>query len=272
MAVRKSTKYIVIHCSATRPNMDVGAKEIDSWHRANGWNGIGYHYVIRRNGKIEKGRQENLVGSHVAGHNSNSVGVCLVGGIAATGKGWPPENNFTDAQWDSLRDLLNELTARYPSATILGHRDFPRVNKACPSFDARAWARQNGFRPAPSMKSGVSQAFGGLVGGEIVGSQTRAVGESLSENSDSIAEALGTAQSHIAEAAQYLTYAGYALKIIGFAIALYGLYRLGVMAWRWWRGEQDYGAPEVEEGYGDMNPEAVAAYVSRIQKQKKRGR
>lgn len=273
MQQRRTTKYIVLHCSATRPNQDVGVKEIRDWHvRGNGWSDVGYHYVIRRSGKIEKGRDENQIGSHVAGHNSNTIGVCLVGGIAATGKGWPPENNFTPAQWDALGNLLSDLTRRYPGASILGHRDFPGVNKACPSFDARAWAKANGFRPAPLMRAGVPQAFGGLVGGEVIGGQTEQAGHSLAENAEPISEMLGMAHEQVSQFAYYVSWGGFALKVIGFLIAAYGAYRMGVMAWRWWRGEQDFGAPEQPEetGYGEMNPQAVAAYVNRIQKSKKR--
>ena len=145
---RRRTMHIVIHCSATRRHMDIGAKEIRDWHvRGDGWADIGYHLVIRRDGTVEKGRALDAIGAHVAGHNATSVGVCLVGGLGE-GKGWPPENNFTRAQWTALKTVVADLLARYPEAKVLGHRDFPKVNKACPSFDAKAWARANGFPAA----------------------------------------------------------------------------------------------------------------------------
>lgn len=140
---RTKTDWIVIHCAATRPSMDVGAKEIRSWHKAKGWRDIGYHFVIRRDGRVEKGRGVAEIGSHVQGHNHNSVGVCLVGGVADDTLG--PQNNFTRAQWVSLKKLVGELVQQYPQAKVLGHRDFPKVNKACPSFDAKQWAAQNNF-------------------------------------------------------------------------------------------------------------------------------
>jgi len=143
MEVRKSTKYLVVHCSATRPSQDIGVKEIRQWHKNQGWQDIGYHYVIRRDGKVERGRAENLVGSHVAGRNSNSVGVCMVGGVSQ--KDIKPENNFTPAQFASLKTLLKMLADKYKSAVVLGHRDFPKVSKACPSFDAIAWAKKEGL-------------------------------------------------------------------------------------------------------------------------------
>jgi N-acetylmuramoyl-L-alanine amidase len=140
---RKSTNSIVIHCSATRAVQDVGAADIRKWHKAQGWADIGYHYVIRRNGKLERGRAENLVGSHVKGHNATSIGICLVGGL--NDKTWKPENNYTPAQWTTLKKLISDLLKKYPKAKVLGHRDFPKVNKACPCFNAREWARQNKF-------------------------------------------------------------------------------------------------------------------------------
>jgi len=144
---RKSTQHIVIHCSATRPSQDVGVADIRKWHKAKGWADIGYHFVIKRNGAIQKGRPVDAIGAHVAGFNATSVGVCMVGGVAE--KNFTrAENNFTPAQWRSLRKLVAELVAKYPKAAVRGHRDFPKVAKACPSFDAIEWARRNGFPAA----------------------------------------------------------------------------------------------------------------------------
>lgn len=138
-AVRKKTDFIAVHCSATRPNMDIGAKEIRKWHvEGNGWEDIGYHFVIRRDGRVEKGRAENLVGSHVKGFNAVSIGICLIGGSKQDDP-FKAENNFTKPQFAALKKLLGELKTRYPNATIQGHRDFPNVAKACPSFDVKAW-------------------------------------------------------------------------------------------------------------------------------------
>lgn len=144
MTARKSTKHIVLHCSATRPNMDIGVKDIRRWHQAKGWDDVGYHYVLRRNGRVEKGRPEQDVGAHVARYNAASIGICLVGGVNQNDF-TKPENNFTAEQWAALRDLLAVLIRKYPDAKVLGHRDFPGVSKACPCFDARQWAQKNGF-------------------------------------------------------------------------------------------------------------------------------
>jgi N-acetyl-anhydromuramyl-L-alanine amidase AmpD len=140
MTKRARTDMIVIHCAATPPTMDIGAKEIRLWHtRDNGWRDIGYHSVIRRNGEIEKGRDYHYTGAHVAGHNHNSVGICMVGGVDSKGK---PENNFTPEQWESLKREINWILTLFPSCSIIGHRDLD-PGKACPSFDVDEWMKNN---------------------------------------------------------------------------------------------------------------------------------
>lgn len=141
---RKRTNWIVIHCSATRAIQDVGAADIRRWHKAQGWADIGYAFVIRRNGKVETGRSVDAIGSHVKGHNHDSLGICLVGGL--NNETYKPEDNYTAAQWAALIRLLTTLTKKYPAAKVLGHRDFPNVQKACPCFNAKAWAKKNGFK------------------------------------------------------------------------------------------------------------------------------
>lgn len=145
---RTATDLLVVHCSATRPTQDIGVRDITQWHIQRGFDTVGYHYVIRRNGEVERGRPENAVGAHVRGHNANSIGICLAGGVDADGK---PANNFTAAQFVALHQLLDELRKRYPDARVLGHRDLsPDLNgdgvispnefiKACPSFDVATW-------------------------------------------------------------------------------------------------------------------------------------
>lgn len=131
---RQSTDAIFVHCSATKASQDVGVREIRQWHKEQGWLDVGYHYIIRRDGTVEAGRDEGSVGSHARGYNSTSVGVCLVGGIDAKGK---PEANFTEAQMTALRSLLVTLMAKYPNAKLMAHHDV--APKACPSFNLRKW-------------------------------------------------------------------------------------------------------------------------------------
>lgn len=129
---------IIIHCAATKPTMDIGAKEIEQWHRARGFFGIGYHYVIRRDGTIETGRPLEKAGAHAEGHNADSIGICMAGGIDNKGK---PQNNFTDAQWASLKSLTLGLVHQYKGLRIIGHNEVS--NKACPSFSVPKWLKNN---------------------------------------------------------------------------------------------------------------------------------
>lgn len=139
MKRRAKTDKIIIHCSATRDNMDIGVKDIRAWHIDRGWSDVGYHFVIRRDGTVEEGRDVKVVGAHAVPWNSRSVGVCLVGGVDENGQ---PENNFTKRQFESLRGLVNRLLVDYPASDVIGHRDVPGVAKACPSFDVRRWYEQ----------------------------------------------------------------------------------------------------------------------------------
>lgn len=142
MPLRKTTRHIVIHCAATKPQMDIGATEIRRWHKDKGWADIGYHWVIRRDGTLERGRPESDVGAHEPKRNADSVAICLVGGINDAGK---PENNFTSAQFVTLYNLLKDILKRYPNAPVSGH-NYWQPGRACPSFNWRLWATKNQFK------------------------------------------------------------------------------------------------------------------------------
>lgn len=142
---------IIIHCSATKEGEDITAGEIDSWHKARGWSMIGYHRVIRLNGAIEGGRPFFRRGAHVAGNNTNTIGICLIGGLDSTGK---PKNTFTHEQFSSLLlEIINIKTLCPNITSIKGHRDYsPDLNgdglitrnewiKECPCFDVNKWLR-----------------------------------------------------------------------------------------------------------------------------------
>ena len=126
--------YIVIHCAATKPSMDVPIERVKKWHLDRGWSDIGYHYYITRDGEIHKGRKLSTIGAHVRGYNSKSIGICYEGGIDESGE---PEDNRTKAQKKSLLTVVQILKFVFSGAIVQGHRDFPNVNKACPSFDAK---------------------------------------------------------------------------------------------------------------------------------------
>lgn len=131
-ATSRTINKLFVHCAATKEGVDVTTDTIKKWHLARGFNDIGYHYVIYRDGSIHKGRTENTVGAHVSGQNSNSIGICYVGGLDSKGN---PKDTRTAAQRDTMLALLRALKTRYPNAVIYGHRDY--ANKACPCFDAK---------------------------------------------------------------------------------------------------------------------------------------
>ena len=129
----RTITLIVVHCSAVRPDQSSSAAQIDTWHRERGWKlGIGYHYVVRRDGTIEPGRPEEQIGAHCLNHNAHSIGICYEGGLDIRGQ---PADTRTAEQKQAMRQLLEELHGRYPRALIVGHHDL-NPGKPCPCYDA----------------------------------------------------------------------------------------------------------------------------------------
>lgn len=123
--MREISKFIV-HCSDTPDDREVTAADVRYWHvKHRGWSDIGYHYVIRRDGSIEFGRPLERIGAHVKGHNTGSVGVCMIG-----------STNFTDEQFSALKSLYALFKVTFPDIKPYGHKDFSKV-KTCPNFDVR---------------------------------------------------------------------------------------------------------------------------------------
>ena len=120
--------------SKKKDNLNLSAIDIHKMHLGFGWDGIGYHKIIKRSGVIENGRPEYWVGAHVKGKNKFSLGVCLIG-----------RKKFTKKQFDSLEKLLRKWKSSYPTAKIVGHRDTGNTKKTCPNFDVITWS-QNIFK------------------------------------------------------------------------------------------------------------------------------
>ncbi len=133
---------IILHCAATPEGRDFTVGDIDRWHRQRKFDGIGYHYVIYRDGSVHKGRAVERRGAHCTGHNAHSIGVCYIGGCAADGK--TPKDTRTPAQRASLEKLVKELLRQYPGATVHGHNEF--ANKGCPSFNVKTWLTKVGIK------------------------------------------------------------------------------------------------------------------------------
>lgn len=125
---------IIFHCTATPEGREVSVAEITAWHKARGFATIGYHYVVHLDGTVEAGRAEAQAGAHVAGHNTGTLGVVYVGGVAKDGK--TPKDTRTPAQKAALIAVRDALGAKYPITKVSGHRDY--AAKACPSFDVHS--------------------------------------------------------------------------------------------------------------------------------------
>lgn len=128
MLNNENIKLIVVHCSDTDDNKKLSAVDLHKMHLKFGWDGIGYHKIINRSGKIENGRPEYWVGAHVKGKNDISLGVCLIG-----------KHKFTKNQYTSLERVLRNWKSLYPKANIVGHRDTGNTQKTCPNFDVKTW-------------------------------------------------------------------------------------------------------------------------------------
>ena len=132
MLKKEDIKFLIIHCSDTGDSNNINASAIHKMHLDFGWDGIGYHKVILRSGRVEDGRPEFWIGAHVKGKNKQSLGVCLIG-----------TNKFTRNQFLSLKNVLLRWKKKYPNAEIIGHRDAIKTKKTCPNFDVRSWCKEN---------------------------------------------------------------------------------------------------------------------------------
>ena len=156
----REINLIVIHCSGTRVDKDVTAKDIDAYHRTLGYSCAGYHYYIRKDGSINTMRPEQRIGAHALGYNKNSIGVCYEGGLDENSR---PADTRTLKQQIAMHLLVYNLLLKYPKARVVGHRDLsPDLNhdgiiapyervKQCPCFDAIPELEH--FRPSPSVKN-----------------------------------------------------------------------------------------------------------------------
>jgi N-acetylmuramoyl-L-alanine amidase len=122
-------KYLTIHCAATPEGRDVKAATITQWDKDK-FGQTSYHWVIELDGSMHRTLQDTQRGAHVGGNNTGNIGICYVGGVDAKMK---PKDT---------RTVIRTYQERYPGIVIRGHRDWPKVSKACPSFDVAAWIKE----------------------------------------------------------------------------------------------------------------------------------
>jgi N-acetylmuramoyl-L-alanine amidase len=128
----RAINKVIIHCSATPEGRYHDVDDIRRWHLARGWSDIGYHYVILLDGTIQAGRPVRRSGAHCRGQNSQSIGICYIGGTDALNS---PKDTRTPEQRSSLKTLVSNLKRLHGHFTVHGHNEYS--SKACPSFDVR---------------------------------------------------------------------------------------------------------------------------------------
>lgn len=133
--IKRKINLIVVHCSATRCNSTYTVQQLYHDHvEVNHWRYIGYHYYIRKDGRVEETRPLERMGAHAKGYNAHSVGICYEGGLDEHGC---PADTRTPEQVAAMARLIVQLHQQIPDIDqIIGHRDLPGVQKACPCFDA----------------------------------------------------------------------------------------------------------------------------------------
>ena len=121
MDKRSFTEQIVCHHSGVTVLQTV--ETIHNYHKnTNGWSGIGYHFYVRKNGKVYRGRPENTVGAHCVGANYNSIGICFEGNF--------DKEKMGDAQVKAGQELVAYLKKKYGISKVKKHNDFG--NTDCP--------------------------------------------------------------------------------------------------------------------------------------------
>lgn len=201
-SARHPVREIIVHCAATRPDWMQGrpladkVAELRLWHtRDRGWRDIGYHWIIDRNGDVMPGRPETVVGAHVQGRNSGTIGICLIGGHGSS------ENDrfaqhFTPEQDGALRNLIEAIGRRSAITRVSGHNEF--AAKACPGFNVPRWLAGRPDRGLVESRT--------MQGGAVAGVGT-----------------IGTAASEMAAEVQPLTAYADTLKWVFLALALAGI-------------------------------------------------
>ncbi len=133
----RKIKYIVLHCTATPQSATV--ESIKRYWRENlGWKNPGYHHIISADGTITDLLPIQELANGVAGYNSNSIHISYIGGVDEKGR---PFDNRTAKQFLSQLQLVHKYIDLFPEAVIAGHKDFPMVQKACPSFEVTVWLK-----------------------------------------------------------------------------------------------------------------------------------
>lgn len=137
LSKRKSTTRIILHHAAAE---SCDAATIHQWHLNKGWSGIGYHFVVRKNGSIERGRPEDTVGAHALNNNSDSIGICFEGNFET--------ETMPETQKAAGKELVAYLKQKYGISTVQKHKDV--TSTACPGKNFPFDEIVNGQATAPA--------------------------------------------------------------------------------------------------------------------------
>ena len=135
---RSSTSEIILHhAEASRASVE----DVNSWHIERGWAGIGYHYYVRKDGTIWRGRPERAVGAHAVGHNDKSIGICCEGAYMT--------ETMPAAQLSALKGLICDIMSRYGNLELLRHKDVNSTD--CPGVNF-PWAEVQKYAQSDAKK------------------------------------------------------------------------------------------------------------------------
>lgn len=213
---------IIVHCSATRPewmagkSLDAKVAEIRDWHKARGFDDIGYHWIIDRDGSVLEGRQERITGAHVKNRNANTIGVCLIGGFGSSANDQFADH-FTPEQGVALRELIDQIKGRHAIKKVSGHNDYD-AGKACPGFRVSRWVEGKGERKVVESRSMIGQAAAaaGTVGATAV-------------------ESMAPVLADTAQQIQPMSYYSDTLKIVFVVLTLAGIALTVYARWDDWK-------------------------------------
>lgn len=149
-STKRSITTVIAHWTGTYTNQDIGSENVNQWHVDRGWAGCGYHYIIRRDGKLQRGRPLNRQGAHAGAtdisFNPRSIGIAFAGGYNCP-SGTPNPNKFISAeslttkQMATFEMFMGTFYQAYPGGQAFGHSDVDNKGKVDPGFDVPEYVR-----------------------------------------------------------------------------------------------------------------------------------
>ena len=144
LARRSATRRIILHHAAA---VTCTAQQIHQWHLANGWAGIGYHFFVRKDGRVYRGRPEDTVGAHAGNNNYDSIGICCEGSF--------DREQMNEVQMKAGAELVAYLKQKYNITAVQRHKDVNATG--CPGgsfpFEAIAYGGSAAATPVQTART-----------------------------------------------------------------------------------------------------------------------